>query len=57
MSNFLWCILIILGISVLSKLYYLAEGTFPERDNFQEATYVVIQGAIITWDIVLLLNN
>jgi hypothetical protein len=56
-SLFVWVVFVILGISTLGKLYWLARGHAPPRVLWQEAIDVAIQGAVVAWAVVLLLRS
>jgi hypothetical protein len=56
MEWFLWTIVALLGISTAVKLYWLATCNLPARKPHEEALDVALQGAVITWAVVLLVR-
>jgi hypothetical protein len=57
MKTFLWTMILLIGITCIGKLILLAKGEFPRRDPRTEALDVVINGAIIVWAALLLVQS
>lgn len=54
MTWFLWTILVLMALSVLGNLIWLASGDFPPRKPKEAAIDVCINVALVVWAVVLL---